>query len=346
MAEVRGKRIVYLDVLNIISIIAVVMLHSTGNFHSFTHTKAWVTSCLAQCVFYWAVPVFIMCSGATLFNIGAKYSLKEYFRRRVTKVVIPFLFWSAFFICYKLHNGTLTLSEHPVADILNIFFSTQAAPTFYFLFLILGIYLTIPFLTPLAKPEYRNNLWYAVAVIFITKSLLPILFQAGGVTYNSSLSILVDGYLIYILLGYLLSTQEVAQRYRLMVYAGAVISILIRFLYTWKASFAAGAVDYLFSGYYQFHAVLSAAAVFLAVKTLVSSCRLSERTQKVLQTMSGGSFGVFLLHRDLLAVLQRMWDPSGQSWTFRLFGGLLTYAGTLLLVLMMKKIPVVKRLVP
>ena len=346
MEQKNEKRIIYLEVLNIIAIIAVVLLHSTGNFHSFSYTKAWITSCFVQCVLYWAVPVFIMCSGATLFNIGAKYTVREYFRRRVTKVLIPFLFWSAFFICYGLHNGTLSLSDQPIASILNIFFSTQAAPTFYFLFLILGIYLTIPFLTPLARPEFRNNLWYAVVVIFVTKSVLPIIFQAGGVTYNSSLSILVDGYLIFILLGYLLSTQEVAKRYRLMVYVGAVFGVLIRFLYTWKASFAIGTVDYLFSGYYQFHAVLSAAAVFLAVKTLVSSHRISEKTQKVLQTMSGGSFGVFLLHRDLLAKLQRVWDPSGLSWTYRLFGGLLTYVGTLLLVLVMKKIPFIKRLVP
>ena len=343
----QGKgRILYLDVLNIMSAVAVIFLHSTGNFHSFTMTRSWVTSCFAQCALYWAVPVFVMCTGATLFDYGKKYDTPEFFRKRVSKVVIPLLFWSVFFIVFKFAKGELAVSGPPAAFFLNAFFSSQAAPIYYFLFTIIGVYLTLPVLTPLAAPRYRSTLWYAVIVMFVTQSVLPVAFQAVGVTYNSNLSILFNGYLIHVILGYLLSTQEVSAQRRYMVYAAAVLSVLLRFLYTWKASFAAGEIDYLFSGYAQFHAVLSAAAVFLFVKQVFSDDRWSTRFRKNTGILAGYSFGVFLLHREILAIICRHTDPSGASWQYRLFGALGTYVITLFVVAVLKKIPGIRKLVP
>ena len=95
MNERSQSRILYFDVLNIAACIAVIFLHHNGIVHSFTNTLAWRESLIAECAFYWAVPIFLMLSGANLLNYREKYSTKVFFKKRIIRTVIPWLFWSA-----------------------------------------------------------------------------------------------------------------------------------------------------------------------------------------------------------------------------------------------------------
>ena len=94
MNERSQSRILYFDVLNIAACIAVIFLHHNGIVHSFTNTLAWRESLIAECAFYWAVPIFLMLSGANLLNYREKYSTKVFFKKRIIRTVIPWLFWS------------------------------------------------------------------------------------------------------------------------------------------------------------------------------------------------------------------------------------------------------------
>ena len=49
---------------------------------------------MIECVFYFAVPVFFMISGAMLIDFNKKYSLREYFTKRINKALIPYIVWS------------------------------------------------------------------------------------------------------------------------------------------------------------------------------------------------------------------------------------------------------------
>ena len=136
----------------------------------------------------------------------------------MTKVLIPFIFWNIFMICWKLHRGVMTIKGNPVQWLLNVFFMNKAESTYYFGFVILGLYLTIPLLSHLTDEKYRKTLWYCVIVFFIFNSFLPPVLNVFKVTYNSYLKIQIGDYLIFIILGYLLSTQEVEKNNRIILY--------------------------------------------------------------------------------------------------------------------------------
>ena len=68
----KHSRILYFDILNICSCMAVVFLHHNGIVHNFSNTRAWRESLIVECGFYWAVPIFLMLSGATLLNYRSK----------------------------------------------------------------------------------------------------------------------------------------------------------------------------------------------------------------------------------------------------------------------------------
>lgn len=95
-APVKKDRIVYFDILNILSIIAVIALHCNGIVHNFStkYSTAWATSLIVECVCYWAVPIFLMLSGANLIKYREKYDTKTFFKKRFSKVLVPFLFWA------------------------------------------------------------------------------------------------------------------------------------------------------------------------------------------------------------------------------------------------------------
>ena len=58
---------------------------------------------------YCAVPLFSQCIGATLLNFNEKYGLKEYFKRRFKKMVIPIIGWNIinFYRIYIIKNFKL-----------------------------------------------------------------------------------------------------------------------------------------------------------------------------------------------------------------------------------------------
>lgn len=61
------KRILYLDILNILVCFAVIMLDHNGIVHNYdVHTSTWKQALAFEVLFYWAVPVFFMLTGAAL----------------------------------------------------------------------------------------------------------------------------------------------------------------------------------------------------------------------------------------------------------------------------------------
>lgn len=152
-APVKKDRIVYFDILNILSIIAVIALHCNGIVHNFStkYSTAWATSLIVECVCYWAVPIFLMLSGANLIKYREKYDTKTFFKKRFSKVLVPFLFWAIVMIIWKFYTGQLKIENISIQTLLNIFFLNKEEPTYYFMALILGVYLTIPTLSILSK---------------------------------------------------------------------------------------------------------------------------------------------------------------------------------------------------
>jgi len=77
----KNKRLVYLDILNILSIFVVVAMHMNGSVHSLPLNKSWTFSLLVNTLCYFAVPIFVMISGATLMNYRQKYDTKTFFKK-------------------------------------------------------------------------------------------------------------------------------------------------------------------------------------------------------------------------------------------------------------------------
>ncbi|MBQ3865619.1 MAG: acyltransferase family protein, partial [Clostridia bacterium] len=93
----KKQKSAYITLLSVIGSIAVVLLHSNGCFWNFSaEARYWKTANVIECVFYFAVPVFFMISGATLLDYRERYDTAAFLKKRALKTVVPFLFWSLF----------------------------------------------------------------------------------------------------------------------------------------------------------------------------------------------------------------------------------------------------------
>ena len=85
----------WLDYLRVIAIMVVVTGHVAADFYrmfgEISNAAWWLTNILAASLRF-AVPVFVMTSGAVL--LGKPYTLDEFYKKRAVRLIPPTIFWN------------------------------------------------------------------------------------------------------------------------------------------------------------------------------------------------------------------------------------------------------------
>ena len=337
----REDRVIFFDVLNILAALAVIFLHCNGIVHNFRPVAAWYQALVVEVALYWPVPVFFMLSGATLMGYRQRYTTRTFLQKRLVKAVIPFVAWSLIHAVLKrmdpFHIG--------LQEFLNRFLSTSFESVYWFFLPLFAVYLAMPVLALLK--EQRRILWYMVGCTFLLTSLLPPVLGYCGIRWNESLSMVtMGGYLLYVVLGYLLSVEEIPKKLRWLLYGLGLGSMVLRYGMTVYLSLCDGAINKTFFGYTQYHAVFLAAAVFVFFRYDANVAALGKhpKVASALKTLSGCSLGVYLMHTLIMVALGKVLPTDG--WLWRLAVPFLVYGLGVAATLILKKIPLLKRIVP
>lgn len=116
----NNKRIEYISLASVLSAIAVVYMHTNSCFWDFSTSRYWITANMIESIFYFAVPIFFMISGAMLIDFNKRYSLKEFFKKRIKKTVIPFIIWSFIGLIIEIYYiKSVNLSSVNITYIIN-----------------------------------------------------------------------------------------------------------------------------------------------------------------------------------------------------------------------------------
>lgn len=335
------NRIVYFDVLNIFAAISVILLHCNGIAHTYSNTTAWKQALGMEVLFYWAVPIFFMLTGATLMGYREKYSTKQFFKKRLLRTALPFIIWSVINACIKRINPF----EIGAKEFISRIFLSQIENVYWFFIPLFSIYLAMPILSLLK--DNKKILWYMAGGAFFLTSLFPPLFDLVGVKWNFSLSMLtMGGYLLFPVLGYLLSTTEFSRKQRWGIYVLGVFGALLRYGVTFHLSTRDGIINKTFFSYTGFYSVFLACAVFVFFKHSGICKRIAENqtVAGLFSKLAGCSFGVYLIHMIILRLLGKIIPQN--CWEWRLLVPFLIYIICLVIVLAVKKIPIVKWIFP
>ena len=140
-----ARRYDYMDWLRVLSIFVVVGIHVVSKIINNTTTDDWIWhfANMFDAGLRWCVPVFFMLSGALLLTRDKEESVSEFLKKRLSKVVIPLIFWSFIYTLYNIYE----LGESYTAyEILIQFLTDDIYYHLWFLYTITGLYIMAPFL--------------------------------------------------------------------------------------------------------------------------------------------------------------------------------------------------------
>lgn len=340
-----NTRLSYLTVLNIISCLSVVALHTNGVFWSFPSGRTWITANFIECICYFAVPVFFMCSGITLIDYSNKYSTKIFFQKRLHKTFIPFIIWSIIAFIYFIimqHSYGNQVDLNPIHVLSNIF-STKYISIYWFFPPLFAFYLTVPVLTNIKDKLTTFKYMIVLGLVFI--SILPLLCQLLGVEYNTSIKpSIIDGIMILPVIGYYLANKELSKNQIYLIYILGIIGFILHFGGTILLS--KDSINSVFKGYTNIPSILYSSAVFLFIKNNKSVNNLAHHFSKAFEAISKLTFGVYLIHYYVIEILVRLFNINTASITWRTIGTISVFIISSFLIFLLQKIPIIKKIVP
>ena len=167
-----GNRNFGLDLLRIFACFLVILYHVPQYIQGGMEFHDIISRILNSSFFYLgrcAVPMFFIMSG--YFILPLKTDTKSFFSKRITRILIPTLLW---FLFYQFLGTTY---DNPVHS-----FWINKTPHFWYLYALLGIYLTAPIVTP----------WYREASIKIKCFYLILWFMTLLFVINNDTLFVLD----------------------------------------------------------------------------------------------------------------------------------------------------------
>ena len=297
------------DLLRIASICGVVAIHTFGAIaanQDIRGSAPWVATQFLSAGFIWAVPVFVMLSGAlSLTERAHSAGPARFLAKRATRILPAILAWT--FIYLVLIRMLLLQQRIPLRDVLAELVDARVYPHLYFLWLIAGLYLVAPVIAAFLHRGGRRRATVLAAaalgttlLVFMVPGVLGLLgiprpIQLGALTFWIA-------YVGYFVAGYALSLYRAKGPALALAAVGIVVFgglTLVEAAWPQQLMVLRAFVTPEYLGV----AVAGlAVCVFIVGTTLLDRIRIGERLARFVLLLSEASFGVFLIHLIVLLI--------------------------------------------
>lgn len=113
-----------------------------------------------------SVPLFVMASSYLLLPL--KSNTEDFFKRRFSRVVIPFAIWSVLYAVLPYLWGEIT-AEGVQTNLIHLLTNFNGASGhLWFIYMLIGLYLFMPILSPWLKEVSKRGEQYFLGIWFIT----------------------------------------------------------------------------------------------------------------------------------------------------------------------------------
>jgi surface polysaccharide O-acyltransferase-like enzyme len=300
------------DLLRIVSICAVVAIHTFGAIAANTDIRpsvSWALAVVFTAGSIWAVPVFVMLSGAlTLTERAQSVGPLEFYAKRAKRIIPALIVWHLVYLVGV--RMILLRQDFSAAELVESFISMTVYPHLYFLWLIAGLYIVAPVLAGFLRRGGRNR-----ALIFAGSTLgatlliyaIPGIVSLIGVSRPIQFEFLTIWlpYVGYFLAGYALSLAEPSRRATVWwAIAGFALAVIVMAQFAFPESLrilsAIVTPEYLGIG-----VALLSLSVFIVGGRALNRLTIPPWLSMWVLKLSEASFGVFLVHLIVLLLPYR-----------------------------------------
>lgn len=333
-----------------------ILLHVTNTFYDQIYqgpfnSGYWWTYTIYKSISLPCVPLFVILSGALLLQPSKiNEPIKAFLKKRANRIGIAFGFWTAVYIVWGFYvtKAAVTLSNVGQSIIISLF--TGSYYHFWFLYLIAGLYLITPVMRAVVSFNNPRLVSYLIMLWIVGISVVPLIPLFTSYSVNGEVFIM-GGYIGYFLLGFYLQTARMRRRF---IYSFLVLGIALTVATTWVMNFPLHPLgqDYYFFDYLAINVVIASIALYALLSRFPADWpgKKHPRIGKIAGLISQQTLPIYLFHVMLieglaigtfgftlnLAVMPIVEIPL-------LAVGILFL--TLGLVLLMKKVPVLRRLI-
>lgn len=297
----KNENLEWIDSLRTLATIGVIFLHVAApilyQYGNIPNSYWWIGNIYDGSVRF-CVPLFLMISG-TLILSKTYGSIQEYLKKRLMRILFPFLFWSLIYITKDLiiniHHGKY-LGLNDIFMFIFIQLKTGASYHLWYIYLLIGLYLFFPIIIKWIHKSTQSEIIYFLGIWVIT-ILTPLPFMKKIIP-NIEISYF-SGYIGLPVLGLFLHKTTINLKnkttiYSLMIFTGILVTILGTFFYTQQD----GKFYELFYYHLSFNAIFTSAGIFLLFRsTIKSNCN-------IILFISKYSYGIYLIHVLILSILE------------------------------------------
>lgn len=343
-----NKLLEYISIAKILASFSVVILHTNGAFWQFNYNNYktyWISANLIESIFYFAVPFFVLCIGATLLDFNERYGLKKYYYRRVLKVVIPLIFWNILLYFFRVHIiRNMNKETFNLQNLWNIYFDNKVYHIFGSFRTFLLTYMMIPLLAYVEKSKKIKIYSYCFFILLFTQGLSPYLISLLSPNLIWPYKIQI-GYIIYIVAGYIIENYKFKIFWKLIIYLLGAFSLLINIIGTKNLTLRYKKVIILHKGYLNLPCIIYSCSLFLLLKEY-NFLLLKILDKNIINKIGSLTIGPFFMHFPLIDISKRYFKVNIYNLSFRLFGGIFITIICLIITFFLKKLPLIKYLVP
>lgn len=288
MAKLDENRLYWIDVIRSFACVCVVLSHSILKGGT---VGGGVVAPVDYAVRGGASILFFMISGALVLYKPKPFV--PFIKQRFLRVALPMLLWTVVVLLIDCCLGSRQWSQLPMSLVL-MFFKPQFG-TYWFIYVIFGIYLLVPMLaTWFEKCEHRDVLiLLMVGTLVATIPYLSLIdrgFSQAVTSANGSLYYF-GGYLWIAVAGYYLRKYVNINKFKLWHILVVALVIALPFLLEW-----AGAPHKIVAKHSSINLILLCCCYFVALKHI----KLSPRVKLLAYDFAQHSFGIYLVHELLI----------------------------------------------
>lgn len=302
------NRSVWIDNVRVVATIAVVVVHvaTPAVFTRYSPgagaSAVWWTANIYDSFARFCVPVFVMLTGTLL--LPQPVSLSHFIKKRLNRILIPFMFWSLVYIVYdfllKLRDEGRAAFSH-LGGFIYVHVVQGAAPHLWYIYMIIGIYLFIPIIQPWIANASNKAILFFLSIWLFTLSVdqlkLNLTVSPLDLRYFS-------GYAGYLVLGYYISerlviTTSVRNLAVGLFCIGGVATLFGTFFSTCaKGSFSHGFYEYL-----TLNVLIMAASAYVIIKGFSSGAPRYRIVSSGRRLISRYGYGIYLGHLLIVSLL-------------------------------------------
>lgn len=148
----------YFDFLRVLAIFAVIVIHVAAQnwYTTDMHSFEWAAMNFYDSIVRWAVPIFVMISGALF--LSKDIPIRKLYSKYIFRIFTAFIFWSFMYAVKKYMES---------GDIVQAFmYFLRGEFHMWFLFMIVGLYMIVPFVKKIAESESLTKYFLVLAFIF------------------------------------------------------------------------------------------------------------------------------------------------------------------------------------